>query len=105
MAARALGVRFTKATGLARLAQHLGLEPSQVWAAGDHDNDVEMLSWAGAGVAMGNASVRALAAADRVAPTVQEDGVAVTTERFVIHAAAEVDGCLISRGEPWQDRR
>lgn len=67
---------ITKAKTLEDLCDHLGVGRSQVMAFGDMPNDIEMLSWAGHGVAMGNAlgSVKAIAAA--VTEEVDEDGVA-----------------------------
>ncbi|MDX2273018.1 MAG: Cof-type HAD-IIB family hydrolase [Cyanobacteriota bacterium] len=62
----------------------LGLRPEQVMTIGDSDNDVEMLAYAGLGVAMGNASAEVQAYADWVAPSVDEDGVAVALETFVL---------------------
>jgi hypothetical protein len=53
-------------------------------AIGDHDNDETMLSWAGVGVAMGNGSPRAKAAADWIAPEISADGAAVAIERFAL---------------------
>lgn len=44
-----------KATGLEVVADRIGI-PADRWAAiGDAENDLEMLDWAGAGIAMGNA--------------------------------------------------
>ncbi|WP_169253357.1 HAD family hydrolase [Brevibacterium sp. 'Marine'] len=67
---------ITKAKTLEDLCDHLGVGRSQVMAFGDMPNDIEMLSWAGHGVAMGNAlgSVKAIAAA--VTDEVDDDGVA-----------------------------
>ncbi|WP_210603380.1 HAD family hydrolase [Brevibacterium oceani] len=67
---------ITKAKTLEDLCDHLGVARSQVMAFGDMPNDIEMLSWAGHGVAMGNAlgSVKKIAAA--VTEEVDEDGVA-----------------------------
>ncbi|MCS4592898.1 HAD family hydrolase [Brevibacterium sediminis] len=67
---------ITKAKTLSDLCDHLGVAQSQVMAFGDMPNDIEMLSWAGHGVAMGNAlgSVKAIAAA--VTEAVDDDGVA-----------------------------
>ncbi len=62
----------------------LGLKPEQVLVIGDSDNDIEMIQYAGLGVAMGNARTEIQALADWVAPTVDDDGVAVTLERFVL---------------------
>ncbi len=45
----------TKGQALARLAQSLGLEAGQVMAVGDSLNDLDMISYAGLGVAMDNA--------------------------------------------------
>ena len=73
----------TKATGLAHLCDRLGIDRSEVLAFGDALNDVEMLRWAGRGVAMANAEPEALAAADEVAPSNAEDGVAVMIERVL----------------------
>lgn len=65
-----------KGLGLRELAVHLGLDRSQVMAIGDGGNDAAMLRYAGLGVAMGNASPEALAAADQVTATNDEDGAA-----------------------------
>jgi Cof subfamily protein (haloacid dehalogenase superfamily) len=72
----------TKATGLAEVAAELGVGVSRVVAFGDMPNDVPMLSWAGHGVAMGNAHADALAVADEVAAPHTEDGVAQVLERW-----------------------
>ncbi|MGH2521263.1 MAG: Cof-type HAD-IIB family hydrolase [Anaerolineales bacterium] len=81
---------MSKAVGLAWLAGYLGIAQSEVLAVGDNDNDAEMLSWAGVGVAMGDSSPAALAAADWVAPSVAEDGAAVAIERFILHEVAKL---------------
>lgn len=73
----------TKATGLAQLCAHLGIERDEVIAFGDALNDVEMLAWAGRGVAMGNADPAARAAADEVTATNDEDGVALVIEHLL----------------------
>ena len=75
---------LSKATGLAWLANYLGVPRAAVLAVGDNDNDAPMLAWAGVGVAMGNASPAARAAADWVAPSVAEDGAAVALQKFVL---------------------
>lgn len=73
----------TKGAALAQLAAQLGVAREDVLAIGDHDNDVSMLEWAGVGVAMGNGSKAARAAANWIAPTIDEDGAAVAIEKFV----------------------
>jgi len=75
---------MNKSVGLAWLADYLGVARDEVLAVGDNDNDVEMLSWAGLGVAMENGSPAALAAADDTVPSVSDDGAAVALERFVL---------------------
>jgi Cof subfamily protein (haloacid dehalogenase superfamily) len=74
----------SKAEGLAWLSDHLGISRQEVMAIGDQDNDADMVAWAGLGVAMGNASPAVRAAADYVAPSVDEDGAADAIERFVL---------------------
>lgn len=73
----------TKAWGLEQLCAHLGIAASEVLAFGDAANDVEMLQWAGRGVAMGNAEPMVKDAADEIAPASNlEDGVAQVLERL-----------------------
>ena len=65
-----------KKNGLLTVLDRLELQPVQVAAFGDADNDVEMLQWAGCGVAMANAPAEVQAAADCIACSNDEDGVA-----------------------------
>jgi hydroxymethylpyrimidine pyrophosphatase-like HAD family hydrolase len=78
----ALGV--TKGTTLAVLAARWGIEQHEVVAFGDMPNDVEMLRWAGRGVAVGDAHPMVLDAADERAPSIADDGVAVVLERLLL---------------------
>jgi len=73
----------TKGTGLAFVAERLGLAQERVVAFGDGENDVELLEWAGYGVAVANAHERVLALADHVCPPVSEEGVAQVVEAFL----------------------
>ncbi|AZI41458.1 HAD family phosphatase [Deinococcus psychrotolerans] len=73
----------SKAWGLARLCDRLGIDASEVLAFGDALNDAEMLSWAGRGVAMANAEEEALAAADEVTLSNDQDGLAAVLERLL----------------------
>ncbi|MCB0950666.1 MAG: HAD family hydrolase, partial [Mycobacterium sp.] len=75
-----LGV--SKATGVEELARPKGISEAQIVAFGDMPNDVPMLSWAGLGVAMGNAHPDAIAAADEMTATNVKDGVARVLERW-----------------------
>lgn len=65
-----------KAVGLEALTAHLGVTAADTIAFGDGTNDLEMLAWAGTGVAMANSADVALAQADVVTGSVDEDGVA-----------------------------
>ena len=58
------------------IADQLGLSMEEVAAFGDADNDADMLKEAGVGIAVGNASVLAMEAADMVVPHHDRDGVA-----------------------------
>jgi Cof subfamily protein (haloacid dehalogenase superfamily) len=58
----------TKAAGVASVASRHGLDPSQVLAFGDGNNDVPLLSWAGLGVAMSHGRPAAHSAANVIAP-------------------------------------
>jgi hydroxymethylpyrimidine pyrophosphatase-like HAD family hydrolase len=73
----------TKAAGLAFVAQRLGFDASATVAFGDGENDVELLGWAGYGVAVANAHDRVLAAADLVCPRDVEEGVAQVIEAWL----------------------
>ena len=77
------GLGVSKAATLAACCAERGIAPAEVVAFGDMPNDVEMLSWAGASFAMGNAHPAAVAAASGVTLTNDEDGVAVVIERIL----------------------
>lgn len=65
----------SKAAGLAKVSADLGVTQGEVLAIGDGRNDVEMLAWAGRGVAMGQAPPDVKAVADDVTGTLDDDGV------------------------------
>ena len=75
-------VGVSKASGLAHVAERLGVDAADVLAIGDGRNDIEMLQWAGRGVAMGQAVEPVIAAADDVTGTVYEDGAATEIARW-----------------------
>jgi Cof subfamily protein (haloacid dehalogenase superfamily) len=72
----------TKATGLAEVARRLGIDAADVVAFGDMPNDLEMLRWAGHGVAMGNAHPALLDIADEITASNAEEGFATVLERW-----------------------
>ena len=71
-----------KGAALASLAGLWGIDPKDVIAFGDMPNDLEMLHWAGFGVAMGNAHPDVAAIATEVGAHHHEDGVAQILERW-----------------------
>lgn len=73
-----------KGEALGHLAKSLGVQQSEVLAIGDSMNDIDMLEYAGVGVAMGNANEKVRAAADFVTASNSEDGVAAAIEKFVL---------------------
>ena len=74
-----------KATGLAKLIKHLGIDQSQVMACGDEANDLSMIEWAGLGVAMQNAVPAVKEVANVITPmTNDEEAVAWAIEEYVL---------------------
>ncbi|MCC2594556.1 Cof-type HAD-IIB family hydrolase [Tessaracoccus sp. OS52] len=71
-----------KAHGLQRVVDDLGLLPADVLAIGDGRNDIEMLTWAGRGVAMGDAVDDVRAAADHVTGTFESNGALTELRRW-----------------------
>ena len=75
-------VGVSKASGLQLVADELGIAAGDVLAIGDGRNDIEMLQWAGRGVAMGQAVQAVQDVADAVTATVADDGAAVELGRY-----------------------
>ncbi len=73
----------SKASGLEMVCARLDVAAADVLAVGDGYNDVEMLAWAGRGVAMGQAPDRLVAVADAVTGTVADDGLATELARYL----------------------
>ncbi len=78
----------SKASGLATLADRLRVDAADVLAIGDGRNDAEMLTWAGRGVAMGQAPPEVREIADAITGTLTEDGVAQELRRWFPVSAA-----------------
>lgn len=72
-----------KAVGLAKVAGALGVADADVLAFGDMPNDKTMILRAGHGVAMSNAHPELRAVADEIAPSNDDDGVAVVLGRLL----------------------
>lgn len=76
--------QVSKSAALAMVTDRLGIPRAEVAAIGDNLNDQDMVSWAGFGVAMGNAPEALKSVAKYVTGPIGEAGVAQVIERFVI---------------------
>jgi hydroxymethylpyrimidine pyrophosphatase-like HAD family hydrolase len=72
----------SKGSALEKLRAELGVASEDTFAAGDGDNDIEMLRWAAHGVAMGQAPETVRAVADEVIGPVEEHGLAAALDRW-----------------------
>ncbi|MGB3685644.1 MAG: HAD hydrolase family protein, partial [Ornithinimicrobium sp.] len=70
----------SKASGLESIRIALGVDIEHTIAVGDQRNDIEMLQWAGRGVAMGQAPPEVVAVANEVTDDVTNDGLALLLE-------------------------
>ncbi len=77
-------VDVNKGVALAALARKFEIRQEEVMAVGDSLNDLEMIKYAGLGVAMGNARPEVRKIADVITGTNEEDGVAQAIERYVL---------------------
>lgn len=66
---------FSKAVGIQKACEHLGIRHEDTYAFGDSVNDIEMLQYVGHGIAMGNAVNEAKEAADYVTSPLHENGI------------------------------
>ena len=73
-----------KANALRRVCQELGVAPEETVAMGDSESDIEMLRFAGLGIAVRNSPDEVKRDALHVAPSNDEDGVAWAIQKFVI---------------------
>ncbi len=74
---------ISKVTGIQAVERHFGFSRENIMTFGDGGNDVEMLEYAGIGVAMGNAEESVKAKADYVTTSVDDDGVSRAIEKFL----------------------
>jgi Cof subfamily protein (haloacid dehalogenase superfamily) len=79
---------ISKATGCAMVSGLTGIDPADTIAFGDGENDIEMLEWAGYGVAVGGGFPQLLELADWVCPPQAEDGVPSTLQSIAAARAA-----------------
>jgi hypothetical protein len=78
-------IECSKGRALAFLAEHYGIARDEVMAIGDGNNDLDMIHWAGFGVAMSTAPQAVLDAAWLVCPPISEDGAALAIEEYVLN--------------------
>jgi Cof subfamily protein (haloacid dehalogenase superfamily) len=74
---------INKAVGLKRIADYYGVPTERIIAFGDEDNDLEMIEYAGQGVAMGNAIDELQNISSFVTKTNEEDGIAHYLEEIL----------------------
>lgn len=77
-----LNKEASKGQSLKDLAHRLRIPQERVMAIGDSGNDIDMVEYAGLGVAMGNAIPEVKEVADVVTDTVDEFGVATAINRY-----------------------
>jgi HAD superfamily hydrolase (TIGR01484 family) len=73
---------YTKATGIQKVCEKLGIAREDTYAFGDSANDIEMLRYAGHGICMGDGTEDAKAAADYVTTALTDDGILHGLEHF-----------------------
>lgn len=77
-------LRATKGQALQRLARMLDISREEIISFGNSDNDLDMIQYAGLGVAVANAIPEVLAAADLITAANTEDGVARVIEEYIL---------------------
>ena len=75
---------ITKQKSLENLCNILGIEKREVIAIGDAENDIEMIQFAGLGIAMENAGNIVKEIADDITDSNNEDGVAKAIEKYIV---------------------
>lgn len=75
----------TKLHAVVKIAEIEKITPEEIIGVGDSYNDYPLLSACGFKIAMGNAVPELKAIADFIAPTVDDDGVAVVIEKFILN--------------------
>lgn len=75
--------QVSKATAIQRYAEEKGIDPSEIICFGDNYNDMDMLLYAGLGIAVENGVKELKEAADYVTSASNDDGVAKAIEKFV----------------------
>lgn len=79
-----MALKANKGLALQVIVRHYGVKQEEVLAIGDSYNDLDMIKWAGIGIAMANARPEVKAAADYTTASNEEHGVAEALRRFVL---------------------
>ncbi|GAA0593017.1 Cof-type HAD-IIB family hydrolase [Virgibacillus siamensis] len=74
---------LNKAVGLEKIAHYYHIPKERIIAFGDEDNDLEMIDYAGVGVAMGNGIDELKSIAAQVTETNENDGIGVFLEEYL----------------------
>lgn len=77
--------KASKTSAIEFLCNKLNIEKEEVIAIGDNYNDMDMLQYAGVGIAMGNAPDIVKEKADDITATNDEDGVAKALEKYFLY--------------------
>lgn len=75
--------KATKGNAIKFLANMWNIKQEEIMAAGDQDNDIEMLKAAGVKVAMGNATEELKAVANYITDSIDNDGIVKAVEKFI----------------------
>lgn len=75
----------SKEIGVRKVCDYLQFEREDVMAIGDNLNDLQLLQYAGLGIAMGNADDQIKRIADHVTDTNEHDGVATAIKRYLLN--------------------
>ena len=73
-----------KAWGIEQILRHYGYTREEAMAFGDGGNDLDMIRYAGTGVAMGNADPQVQRFADYVTDSCEQDGVYTALKHFAL---------------------
>lgn len=83
----------SKARGMEAICRHFGIRQEEALAFGDGANDIEMLEWAGIGVAMGNADESVKKHADRVTTDVDHEGIETAVNEIIQQSQIMPEAC------------
>jgi hydroxymethylpyrimidine pyrophosphatase-like HAD family hydrolase len=74
----------SKTSGIEFLCKEFGTQRSEIIAIGDNYNDINMIEFAGLGIAMGNAPIQVKEIADDITFSNDQDGVAEAFKKYIL---------------------